>query len=178
MIINKEQLPTRVRNFLDRSEVHTVKQLRDCMLRLGTGGPRGIGLATWEHIYQIPGINKKEIDAQREGRKIIAEALFDLRFPNSADVIKKLWRWACPDLTKKELAERLLRNVGYFFYLRRGFSVTAKSVASLILDSGIKPDDFFNAVRENRKEYKQRAKLLLMDNRLRDIKKHLAERGN
>jgi hypothetical protein len=173
MKLNEQQLPTRIKNFLDRYQFHSVKQLRDLLLTAGPMRFWGCGPTMYKHIYQIDGINAQEIQAQYLGRQKIKEALFELEFPNSADLIKKIWRWKFPDFTKKELAELLLNDVGYFFYLRRGYDLSAKSIANLILDSGMNPNDFFNAVLENRKLYTQRAKLSLIDNKLNRIKKHL-----
>ena len=174
MKLNEQQLPTKVKNLLDRHRIHSVKQLRDIMLLSGhCRRLRGCGANMEKLINQIDGINAEEIKAQYEGRQKIKEALFELNFPDSRDLIKKLWGWKIPDFTKKELAELLLKNVGYFFYLRRGYELSAKSIANLILDSGMNPNDFFNAVLKNRKLYTQRAKLLLIDKKLNRIKKHL-----
>ena len=173
MKLNEQQLPTRIKNFLDRYQIHSVKRLRDQLLIAGMRRFRGFGPVMYKQLEQIDGINMKEIQAQYLGRQKIKKALFELQFPNSIDLIKKLWSWECPDLTKKRLAELLLKNVVYFFYLRRGYNLSAKSIANLILDSGMNPNDFFNAVLENRKLYTQRAKLSLIDNKLNRIKKHL-----
>jgi len=175
MKLNEQQLPTRLKNFLDRYQIHSVKQLRD---RLLIGGNcrkyRGCGVAMEKLINQIDGINTEEIKAQHEGRQKIKEALFELQFPNSANLVKKLCRWEYPDVTKKQLAELLLKKVKYFFMInRRGINLSTKSIANLILDSGMNPNDFFNAALENKKEYQRRANLSSIENKLNRIKKHL-----
>jgi len=173
MKLNEQQLPTRLKNFLHKHQIHSVKQLRDLLLNAGPIRFWGCGQTMYKHFYQIDGIDAQEIKAQYEGRQKIKEALFELEFPNSADLIKKVWRWKFPNFTKKELAELLLNDAGYFFYLRRGYNISAKSIANLILDSGMNPNDFFNAVLENKKLFRLRAKLSLIDFKLNEIKKHL-----
>lgn len=172
MKLNEQQLPTRLKNFLHKHQIHSVKQLRD---RLLTAGPMrfwGCGPTMYKHIYQIDGIDAQEIKAQYEGRQKIKEALFELEFPNSADLIKKIWRWRFPDFTKKELAELLLYDAGYFSYLRRR-DMSAKSMANLILDSGVNLNDYFDAALKRKQQYKRQSLKAFIDYKLNEIKKHL-----
>lgn len=169
MKLNEQQLPTRLKNFLNKRQIHSVKQLRDLLLTAGPMRFWGCGPTMYKHIYQIDGIDAQEIKAQYEGRQKIKEALFELEFPNSADLIKKIWRWRFPDFTKKELAELLLNAARYL----RGFDLSAKSIANLILDSGMNPNDFFNAALESKKLYKRQSPKAFIDYKLNEVKKHL-----
>ena len=172
MKLNEQQLPTRLKNFLHKCQIHSVKQLRDLLLTAGPMRFWGCGPTMYKHIYQIDGIDAQEIKAQYEGRQKIKEALFELEFPNSADLIKKIWRWRFPDFTKKELAESLLNAAGYFSYLRRG-DMSVKSMANLILDSGMNPNDYFDAALKNKQQYKRQSLKAFIDDKLNEIKKHL-----
>ena len=184
MKLNEQQLPNRLKNFLDRNQIHSVKQLRD---RLLIGGDcrkyRGCGVVMEKLINQIDGINTEEIKAQYEGRQKIKEALFELEFPNSADFIKKYRYYTWMDWTKDDLAEFLFNNIYRLFYRvglnqgRRckltGMRVSPQTIAGLILDSGINAEDFFNAVLEYKEQYKRQALRSFIDCRINEVKKHL-----
>lgn len=184
MKLNEQQLPTRLKNFLHKYQIHSVKQLRDSLLFAGDARRlRDCGPVMQKLIYQIDGIDAQEIKAQYEGRQKIKEALFELAFPNSADFIKKYCRWGWRDWTKDDLIEFLFRNMYGLFY-RAGLNhggqcylarmrLSPKTIAGLILDSGINPEDFFNAVVEYRDLYKLQALKKFIDYRLNEIKKHL-----
>jgi len=184
MKLNEQQLPTKLKNFLDKSQIHSVKQLRDRMLRDGHCRRfRDCGPVMENLINQIDGINAEEIKAQYEGRQKIKEALFEFEFPNSADFIKKYCRWGWKDWTKDDLVEFLFRNIYRLFYragLNQGsqckltrMRLSPKTIAGLILDSGIDPEDFFNAVLEYKEQYKRQALKTFIEYRLNEIKKHL-----
>ena len=173
MKLNEQQLPTRLKNFLHKLQIHSVKQLRDLLLFVGdTRRLRDCGPVMEKLINQIDGIDTQEIKAQYEGRQKIKEALFELEFPNSADLIKRHWRWEFPNLTKKELAELLLDSIRYFSTCDAN-RMSDKSIANLILDSGMNPNDFFNAALKHKEQYKRQSLRAFIDYKLNEIKKHL-----
>ncbi len=189
MIINKKQLPTRVRNLLDQWGVHTVKQLKSKMLEFDISRVRGFGVLSLKSIYQIPGINEQEIELERSRRKAREdeekakeeELLNDLlkhRFPNSSEFVKKISYYGdCRKWSKGRLAEFLLRKARYFFQSRGGYNLPLKAIAGLLFDSGVNPDKFFKTVAELRKEYKTKGRGSFLYNsspiKIGIIKKHL-----
>lgn len=184
MKLNEQQLPTKLKNFLDRHQIHSVKQLRDTLLINGhCRRLRGCGANMEKLIYQIDGINAEEIKAQYEGRQKTKEASFKMQFPNSADFIKKFDKKEYINWTKDRLGEFLFENIYSLFYkfpmgnclewkLTR-MKLSPKAIAGLILDSNINPDDFFNAVLEHKEQYTTPRLRSFIDYRLNEIKKHL-----